>query len=172
MLERADGNPYFLEELLAHVAESDTAFLPDTLRAALAARVDALDHDERIVLQEASVIGRTFWSAALAHSQPGLAVADALGRLERRHLIFARPICSVDGGGDEYLFHHALLRDAVYAGLSDTRRIEAHEATARWLEQRPAASDELTELIAFHYASAAEIGPKVVRTGSRSAAGR
>jgi predicted ATPase len=162
VLDRADGNPYFLEELLAHVTESDTAFLPDTLRAVLAARVDALDHDERIVLQEASVIGRTFWSAALAQNQPGLAVADALRRLERRHLIFARPVSSIDGGGDEYLFHHALLRDAAYAGLPDTHRIEAHVATARWLEQRLAASDELTELIAFHYASAAEIGPRSV----------
>ena len=162
MLDRADGNPYFLEELLAHVTESDTAFLPDTLRAVLAARVDALDHDERIVLQEASVIGRTFWSAALAQNQPGLAVADALRRLERRHLIFARPVSSIDGGGDEYLFHHALLRDAAYAGLPDTHRVDAHVATARWLEQRPAASDELTELIAFHYASAAEIGPRSV----------
>ena len=118
----------------------------------LAARVDALDDDERIVLQEASVIGRTFWAAALARSQPGLAVADVFRRLERRHLIFARPVSSIDGGGDEYLFHHALVRDAAYAVLPDTHRIEAHVATARWLEQRPSASDELTELIAFHYA--------------------
>ena len=61
ILARADGNPYFLEQLVAHVADGGSGTLPDTLHALLAARVDALPVPEKRLLQEAAVVGRVFW---------------------------------------------------------------------------------------------------------------
>ncbi|MBM2614409.1 AAA family ATPase [Actinoplanes sp. LDG1-06] len=152
ILARADGNPYFLEQLAAHVAEGGNGTLPDTVHALLAARIDALPADEKRVLQRAAVIGRTFWATPLR------ATTGQLQQLENRGLIRARPASTMTGQ-DEYAFQHALLRDVAYAGLPVAQRAAGHAETAAWLEEVSRERiGEVIELVAVHYAAAAE-GP-------------
>ena len=69
VVERSGGNPLFAEEMARRIAEDGNlgaAELPDTVQAVLAARLDALDPFERRLVQQAAVVGRTFWEASLA----------------------------------------------------------------------------------------------------------
>ncbi|XVU21527.1 ATP-binding protein [Actinoplanes sp. CA-054009] len=150
ILARAEGNPYFLGQLAAHLAEggSGTA-LPDTLHALLSARVDALPPAEKRLLQAAAVIGRNFWTEPLRDRHD----PDALAALEARGLVLAR----TGPGREEYAFKHALLRDVAYAALPTAQRATGHADVAAWLEE--VSRDrvgEVIELIAFHYAAAAD----------------
>jgi DNA-binding SARP family transcriptional activator len=155
VLARADGNPYFIEEMVIHLADDDSSALPDTLYSLLATRVDALPTLEKRVLQEASVMGRTFSEAVLARRLPDEDVAASLAGLERRGLVAANPASS-PGGHEEYAFKHALVRDVAYASVPAARRTDAHLAAAAWLEELTSNRDELVELVALHYAAAAD----------------
>jgi class 3 adenylate cyclase/tetratricopeptide (TPR) repeat protein len=170
VLDTAEGNPLFLEEIVRRLIEehsleerdaewsiaggSSNVDLPDTINGLLGARIDALPDDERRILREASVVGRVFWEAPVAAAIGGTGIAERLERLERRGLISMRPTSSL-GGQVEYLFKHALIRDVAYAGLSLARRARAHSAVGGWLSdlgrERP---EELAELVAFHYRAA------------------
>ncbi|MDY7085356.1 MAG: AAA family ATPase, partial [Actinomycetota bacterium] len=151
ILARAEGNPYFLGQLAAHLAEGGRGALPDTVHSLLAARVDALPAAEKQVLQRAAVIGRVFWAAPL-HAGPG-----RLEALESRGLIRARPASAV-AGQDEYAFQHALLRDVAYAGLPRSQRAARHAEAAAWLEEVARERvGEFIEVIAVHYAAAADV---------------
>ncbi|MBU2670398.1 AAA family ATPase [Actinoplanes bogorensis] len=152
ILDRADGNPYYLGQLAAHVAEGGHGALPDTLHALLAERVDRLPTAEKVLLRRAAVIGRTFWAAPLR------ATAGQLRALEDRGLIRVRPMSGVTDQ-DEYAFQHALLRDVAYAGLPVAERAAGHAGAAAWLEEVSRERiDEVVELVAVHYAAAAD-GP-------------
>lgn len=170
IVRTADGNPFFLEEIVLQMIDTgvivrerdrwraslDTAaiVLRDTVHGVIAARIDALAGDDKRVLQEAAVFGRRFWLEPLARVRNEAAVTSALLRLEERGLVVARPISSLSGQA-EYQFKHALVRDVAYAGLLKARRARAHAEHAVWLEEL--ASDrreELAELIAAHYTSA------------------
>ncbi len=155
VLARADGNPYFIEEMVVHLADDDSSALPDNLYSMLATRVDALPTSEKRVLQEASVMGRTFSDVVLARRMSGDDVAAILTRLEGRGLIAANP-AATPGGYEEYTFKHTLLRDVAYASVPAARRAEAHIAVATWLEELTSDRDALVELIALHYAEAVE----------------
>lgn len=153
ILARAEGNPYFLEQLVAHVAEGGSAALPDSLHALLAARVDALPPAEKRLLQAASVVGRVFWPEPLGRSGD---VGDLLAALERRGLVLARPRSAL-AGQCEYAFKHALLRDVAYASLPIAQRAYGHADTAAWLEELSRERvGEVIELVAYHYAAAAD----------------
>jgi class 3 adenylate cyclase/tetratricopeptide (TPR) repeat protein len=170
ILARADGNPFFLEELLQQLIDrGDLRFaggrwrstadvgdlaLPDTVHALLAARIDALTADEKHVIHEAAVIGRTFWTSPLSAALPSIDVPAALLSLERRGLILARAATSLSGE-DEFLFKHALVREVAYAGVPKTRRARAHAEVAAWLDSRAGGGgDELGQLVASHYRQA------------------
>lgn len=159
ILTRAEGNPYFLEQLVAHVADGGSGVLPDTLHALLAARVDALPAAEKRLLQAASVVGRVFWVEplrGLGYDVTGADGADPLGVLETRGLVLARPVSSL-AGQVEFAFKHALLRDVAYASLPVAQRARGHAAVAEWLED--VSQDrvgEVMELVAYHYAAAAD----------------
>ena len=155
VLARAEGNPYFIEEMVVHLTERESSALPYTLHSLLAARVDALPSVEKRVLQEASVMGRTFSGEMVARQLPNEAVAASLADLERRGLVAANPAAS-PGGYDEFTFKHALLRDVTYASLPGGRRADAHLAAAAWLEELMSNRDELVELVALHFAAAAD----------------
>ncbi len=164
----AEGNPFFLEEIILRLvdtgaivaagdgwrATADAAriTIPDTVHGVLAARIDALPPDEKRVLQEAAVIGRVFWPEPLARALAGVDVDAALPRLEERALVAERPSSSLRGH-TEYQFKHALVRDVAYAALPKTRRARAHADHAAWIEQL-GRRDELLELIAHHYRNA------------------
>jgi class 3 adenylate cyclase/tetratricopeptide (TPR) repeat protein len=173
LLAKAEGNPFFLEELIRRlidegglVREGDRwrateaatrTILPDTIHGLLAARIDALPPDEKRVLQEAAVVGRVFWEEPVARSM-GVEdgeVSTALLGLERKGLVFARPTSTI-AGQVEFMFKHALVRDVAYAGLPKSRRARAHAEHAAWMEELAGDRvDEFAELIAHHYATAA-----------------
>jgi tetratricopeptide (TPR) repeat protein len=155
VLARAEGNPYFIEEMVIHLAEREASAMPDSLYSLLAARVDALPPLEKRVLQEASVMGRMFSREVLARRLPSADVATSLAGLERRGLVAANP-AATQGGYEEYTFKHALLRDVAYASVPAAQRADAHLAVADWLEELMFNRDELVELVALHFAAAAD----------------
>jgi DNA-binding SARP family transcriptional activator len=164
----AEGNPFFLEEIVMRLvdsgaivatgagwratAEAAGVTIPDTVHGVLAARIDALPADEKRVLQEAAVIGRVFWPEPLAVAVADVDVDAALARLEERGLVVERTSSSLRGHA-EYQFKHALVRDVAYAALPKARRARAHAEHADWIEKL-GRRDELLELIAHHYRSA------------------
>ncbi|HEX2357749.1 MAG TPA: AAA family ATPase, partial [Micromonosporaceae bacterium] len=155
ILARAEGNPYFLEQLVAHVADGGSGALPDTLHALLAARVDALPVPEKRLLQEAAVMGRVFWVEPL-RGRLGYDTADPLAVLENRGLVLARQTSSL-AGQLEFAFKHALLRDVAYASLPSAQRARGHADVAAWLEEiSQDRVGEVMELVAYHYAAAAD----------------
>ena len=156
ILARAEGNPYFLDQLVAHVTDGETGALPDSVHALLAARVDGLPAAEKRVLQAAAVVGRIFWIEALRGLAGEDDLDDALRALENRGLVLARQTSSL-AGQVEFAFKHALLRDVAYASLPAALRARGHAHTGAWLEDLSGdRAGELIELIAYHYADAAD----------------
>jgi tetratricopeptide (TPR) repeat protein len=159
VIETGEGNPLFLEQLLAFAAEGEHG-LPPSLEQLLVSRLDLLDPDERDVLGHAAVAGRECWRGAIEALAAPHAREEVGGRtisLVRRRLL--RPSASSLPGEDAFVFHHVLIRDAAYASVPTRTRAELHERLARWLDDRPDAADEV---IGFHleqaHRYAAELG--------------
>ena len=174
MLDTAEGNPLFLEQIAALAADRPLApgEVPPTLDALLASRLDLLSGEERDMLERAAVVGREFSRAAVdALSPPDElgAVSSSLMALVRRRLV--RPDHAAPPGEDGFRFEHVLIRDAAYASVPGGRRADMHERLARWLDSRPGASPEL---VGFHleraFLSAAERGDPDDRLGREAAA--
>jgi len=168
IVDTAEGNPLFLEQLVAAQAEQEEATLPPTLQTVLAARIDRLEPGERTLLRYASVEGRSFHPGALAEA----AETDLLALVQKQ---FIRPDRTELAGEDAFRFAHGLIREAAYEGLPKQLRAELHERVARWTAQRPAHQDEI---VGFHleraYRSRVELGPAGVREQdlAREASGR
>jgi tetratricopeptide (TPR) repeat protein len=154
--ETAEGNPLFLEQMLAMVAESGDQVgelvLPPAIQALLAARLDHLAPDERRLLECASVEGEVFHVSGvveLSSSDTPDAVRSQLMSLVRKELI--RPEVPVFPGDEAFGFRHALIRDAAYASLPKQARADLHERYAAWLER--ALGDRVVEgeeFLAYH----------------------
>ena len=156
VVARAEGNPYFLEETVRHLAEVGNAAVPDSIQAVLVARIEALPLAERRVLQEAAVVGRVFWEGPVRAALGADDIGDSLRRLAERGLVFTRPTSSLSDEV-ELSFKHALLRDAAYGTMSMVHRARSHASVGAWLEQ--IADDpkaELAGLIGEHYRLAVE----------------
>jgi class 3 adenylate cyclase/predicted ATPase len=159
--ETAEGNPLFLEQLLALAAEEDgdEVVLPPTIHALLAARLDRLDPEERSLLEAASVVGKEFWRGALLHLSPSeREVSVLLQRLVRRQLI--RPGRSSFPDEDAFRFGHILIRDAAYKGIPKETRASLHVRFADWLESSASPYEEIVGYHleqAYHYRI--ELGP-------------
>jgi class 3 adenylate cyclase len=175
VLVKAEGNPFFLEEIVSHLIEegalvqeggrwrdkaaSASAVLPDSLLALLSARIDSIPEFEKRVLQEAAVVGKEFWAEPLQRFL-GADVSAALLALERRGLISARTTSSI-ADHSEYTFKHVLVRDVAYTSLPKARRARAHAEVGSWIEALAAdRSAEFDELLAYHFYSAVA-GPEV-----------
>jgi tetratricopeptide (TPR) repeat protein len=121
-LERAAGNPLFLEQLLRNAQEGTTGGLPDSIQSLVLARMDRLDVEDKRALQAASVMGQRFAESALnhmlgtTHYDMGVLLEHNLVRRERTG----------------YLFAHALIQEGVYASLIKQRREELHRKAASW----------------------------------------
>jgi class 3 adenylate cyclase len=153
--EMAEGNPLFIEELAASIAERSTADeLPTSVRAIIAARLDSLPQGERSVLVDASVAGRVFWRGALAEMAAHDDLAGTLSSLEDRGLI-AREAVSRIKGDQQFAFKHSLIHDVAYATLPRAARRERHAAVARFLD---ATTDvgQSHEALALHWREAGE----------------
>jgi len=149
--DAAEGNPLFVEEMLALVHGSGGAMVevPPTIQALLAARLDQLDPAERSVLERGSVEGRVFHQGAVrALSNGDTNVPQRLLALVRKELV--RPDRAQFPGDDAYRFRHLLIRDAAYDALPKATRAELHQRFAEWLEQRAPDLVELDEILGHH----------------------
>lgn len=149
ILRKADGNPYFVEEIVRTLIDDgivtrdddgmhwrssatvDDIAIPDNLQALLMSRIDRLDHDTKATLQVASVIGRSFYYRILnAISDTAMGLDRHLGSLERVELVreaSRRPEL-------EYMFRHELARDAAYGSILNRRRREFHRQVGEAIE--------------------------------------
>lgn len=176
LLERAEGNPLHLEQLLAMAAEGHGAGgLPPTVQALLGARIDALAPPERTTLALASVVGRDFHTEEVTglalggpeggpggELRPGPAGADpvlpALHRLDRRRLVEpAEP----DGG---YRFRSGLVQEVSYRGTAKRVRAERHERAAELLASRGAPDGAVGGHLALAHRYRTELGLLDART--------
>lgn len=133
VIERADGNAFYLEELIRHVAEGDIT-LPETVLAMAQSRLERLEPEARRLLRAASVYGERCWSRAVAALLDSrLDTTGWLDALADRELL-VRSSESRFAGEQEFVFRHALLRDAAYAMLTDEDRKNAHRHAGAWLE--------------------------------------
>ncbi|HEY7281374.1 MAG TPA: AAA family ATPase [Actinomycetota bacterium] len=158
LVEVAEGNPLFLEELTVAVVEGAELGeeLPTTVRAAIAARIDALPAEHRRTLLAASVVGKGFWLGSLRALGLSGDVAGILDDLEGRELIRREPTSRVRGDV-EFGFKHVLIRDVCYATLPRSERRAAHAAVARFIEEVAGEQDrDLAWLLAHHWEQAGE----------------
>jgi hypothetical protein len=150
VVDRCDGNPFFVEELLRMLADQGvthelpgTLVLPDTVQALLAARIDLLPPSAKSALQAAAVIGRRFGAdavGALVGEEPPLDVLAGRG--------------FVWGSEGDFTFRHALTRDVAYGSLTTASRVRIHAGYATWLEEAGAGRDEDAAELAHHYSEA------------------
>jgi class 3 adenylate cyclase/tetratricopeptide (TPR) repeat protein len=157
LAEASGGNPLFIEELTSALTEGHElgSDLPSTVRAAIAARLDALPSTARAALLDASVIGPTFWRGVLASLHGHRELDEALGALEVRDFIRRVPSSRVRGDV-EYVFKHMLIRDVAYATLPRSLRRERHAAVARYIESRAGQAKDLAAFLAHHWREAGE----------------
>ena len=167
ILQRAEGNPFFVEELLRTLIDQGVVertdgdwivhepphdlVVPDSVHALLAARIDLLDAAEKAALQAAAVIGRTFWSGPVYELLEG--TAPELRVLEERGFIVHRPRSSM-AGELEFAITHAQIREVAYGSLPKVARAHLHARFAAWLERVGGGRDEDVPLLAHHYGEA------------------
>jgi class 3 adenylate cyclase len=154
-----EGNPLFIEELAASVAEHATAMaseLPTTIRAIVSARLDALPPGERALLLDAAVVGKVFWTGALERMSSGrLDLAELLDSLEGRDLIRREPVSRLRGD-QQFSFKHDLIRDAAYATLPRPQRRKRHAEVAAFLEETTPEIPAAASALAQHWREAGE----------------
>ncbi len=148
----AEGNPLFVEQMLALLAQSGgngngDVVVPPTIQALLATRLEQLPSGERIAAERASVIGKEFWRTALLEIGGEL---EALPGLVRKELIrpYRSALFPVE---DAFRFRHQLIRDAAYDGMPKELRSELHERFGRWLETN---RSEYEEIVGYHFEQA------------------
>jgi class 3 adenylate cyclase/tetratricopeptide (TPR) repeat protein len=187
ILERAEGNPFFIEEIVRHLIDRgiivrdtaewratddiDSVNIPDTVQGVLAARIDFLEPAQKRVLQAAAVVGRVFWPGPVRQLLNGnrADLEDALTTLQSRDLVLSR-LGSAIRGEPEYMFKHILTRDVAYQSLPRRERASAHAAVAGWLESIAGGrSREFVELLAYHYATSVSESPRANESLRRKA---
>jgi class 3 adenylate cyclase len=180
IIDIAEGNPLFIEELLrmlledgllvrtdarwAPTADLNALPVPASIQALLLARLERLSGEERAILQRASVVGKVFDQDAVVELSPTAvrpAIATLLMALVRKELI--RPDHATLAG-DAFRFRHDLIRDAASESLPKQHRAELHEQLSVWLERRVGDRlGEYEEILGYHleqaYRLRAELGP-------------
>jgi class 3 adenylate cyclase/tetratricopeptide (TPR) repeat protein len=149
--DAAEGNPLFVEQMLAMVAESQNGdvVVPPTIQALLSARLDQLDVAERGVLERGAVEGKIFHRGGVEALAPDeLDVRTKLMALVRKELV--RPDRTQIPGDDAFRFRHLLIRDAAYDSLPKAARADLHERFAGWLESHGRELIELDEILGYH----------------------
>ncbi|MGH2540248.1 MAG: tetratricopeptide repeat protein [Actinomycetota bacterium] len=186
IVDLSEGNPLYVEEIVRkliddgvlHATEAarwevarpiEDVELPRSVQALIAARLDGLPDDEKVVLQDAAVVGRVFWVGAVAELTGYVAgaVRDALGRLRVKELVVPHDPSSFSDE-PEFSFRHNLIRDGAYDSLPKTLRADKHAGVARWAERRAGdRADEIAELIATHELEALRYLEELGESGER-----
>jgi tetratricopeptide (TPR) repeat protein len=151
IVERADGNAFYLEELTRCVAEGGAEKLPQTVIALAQSRLERLEPDARRVVRAASLFGEVFWSGAVASLLGGThSVRDVEAWLAIlcRDEVITRVPSSRYPGESEYAFRHGLLREAAYAMLTEADRVTGHRLAGDWLE---ASGERHAAVVARHF---------------------
>ena len=181
VLAHAEGNPFYLEEMLNMLIDQGVLErrnggwvstqrladvpIPDSVHGVIAARVDLLDAPARDALRRCSVIGRSFWPAAVGVDE------EVIDSLRRTGLVSDSPESAI-GGMREFAFKHALTRDVVYSTLPRPERRNLHRQVAEWIQEIARDRDvEAAELAAYHYGEALGYGeddPAVTRRAVES----
>jgi len=185
--EKAEGNPFYLEEVINTLVESDTLVLDNgswklsrplresdispLVHGVILARLDRLERETRRILQEASVIGRVFLYQILKRvTELKERVDDHLAGLERLDLIRVRPLQPQL----EYVFKHALIQEVVYTGLLKKEREAVHRQIGQVIEQLfRERLPEFYETLAHHYGQGGAIDKAVeylMRSGGKNLA--
>jgi class 3 adenylate cyclase/predicted ATPase len=149
VVDRAGGNPLFLEELLRIVRSADIEALPDTLDAVAMREIDGLAPVPRRVLRLASVLGQSFDRRLLEDLLEGESVGvneDWLASLRAQLL--------TDAGGRQLRFRHALLREAAYQSLTFRQRLALHRRVGETIERDAGASDDVAAVLSYHFLAA------------------
>jgi DNA-binding SARP family transcriptional activator len=143
----AEGNPLFVEQLVAFLEEAGPEALesvPPSVEALLASRLDRLETGDRVLLERAAVAGREFSRGAVVHLTP----PDELTGIDRRlrSLAGRSLLREVRGEDDALRFQHVLIRDVAYSAITKERRADLHERYGSWLDAR----NEPDELVGYH----------------------
>ncbi len=178
--ETAEGNPLYLEQLTAMLADQELVSdgrwmgpadaeveVPATLHALLAARLDRLDLPTRVTLERASIEGRRFRIAAIGALVPEVtpqAIGAAMQILDRRGLIHPE-----DEAGGRWRFSHSLVREAAYRGLAKELRADLHERLAEWMLVEDADQPDVDESVARHLERALHLRQELGLRDDRSA---
>ena len=168
IVSRADGNAFYLEELIRAEAEGKSDELPITVLAMIQTRLARLPADSRRLLRAASIFGESFWKGGVAALSPAImprTLDERLQELAAAEWLLAHPESRI-AHEREYGFRHALLRDAAYATLTDEDRVLGHGLAGTWLE-RSGERDPVT--LAEHFRLAGEL-PRAVSWYERAAA--
>jgi tetratricopeptide (TPR) repeat protein len=158
IVEAAEGNPLFVEEMVAMVREDGVdgeVVVPPTIHALLQARLDRLGGDERTVIERGAVEGKIFHRGAVLELAPDLvrpAVGTHLLALVRKELI--RPEQTAVPGDDAFRFRHLLIRDAAYESVPKEMRAALHEQFAAWLDAHVHLVEQ-DEIAGYHLEQAA-----------------
>ena len=169
ILERAEGNPFFLEEILRQLIDEKSIVqdgqrwraapdiadvrIPDSVQSVLAARIDLLPLPSKRVLQRAAVVGRVFWTGSLGESNAD-SLDELLDVLEGRDLITTR-MGSAFRGERECIFRHVLTCDVAYESIPRRQRAALHAEVGAWLEDVARGREgEFAELLAHHWSQA------------------
>ena len=177
ILDKAEGNPFFLEELLRALIDAGLVVrwgeqviatqaikdmvVPDTLQGVIAARIDRLPMQDKRALQTASVIGRVFQHRVLTYMAEQERASDyldaSLSELQRREFIRLREVEK-----QEYIFKHVLTQDVTYHSLLIAQRKVLHKVAGEAIEALfPDQLDELAATLAYHFEKA-EVPDKAV----------
>jgi class 3 adenylate cyclase/tetratricopeptide (TPR) repeat protein len=151
LLERAGGNPLYAEEFARMLTDRPgQSALPESVQGLIAARLDALPPEEKELLQNAAVVGRSFWLGALG--QERWTLEERLHSLARKEFVRPERRSSVAGEA-EYAFRHALIREVAYEQIPKSQRAGKHRAAAEWIESLGRPEDH-AEMLAHHYLQA------------------
>ncbi|HEY9527807.1 MAG TPA: adenylate/guanylate cyclase domain-containing protein [Anaerolineales bacterium] len=167
IVEKADGNPFFVEEIIRSLIEtkqlvrenshwtlmSDEArvSLPNTLRGVLSARIDRLPETSKHILQNAAVIGRTFDLRVLKR------MTNLNGDFDPQ-VQYLREVSLIEPARDEYMFRHVLIQEAAYESILLKKRIELHRQIGEIMEElHRDRVEEFTPLLAHHYYAAQDV---------------
>jgi class 3 adenylate cyclase/tetratricopeptide (TPR) repeat protein len=171
VLDKAGGNPFFLEEFVRLLLdqrgrEGDAKAVPVSVHALVAVRLDGLDSQTKRIIQAASVVGESFWLEALAALEPELSEAalDAgLRALGDKELIAPAEQPQIPGLR-EYRFRQSIVRDVAYGTIPKQTRARQHAVVAQWLEDVTRTHDlerQFYDLVAFHYERAAILAEEI-----------
>ena len=173
LVQRADGNPLYAEEFVRMLDDrgllvgrgdgeelaAEDVPVPESLHGVIAARLDTLPYERKLLIQAACVVGKVFWAGALA-AVSGVskeAVLTGLHELARKELVRRVRVSSI-ADDVEYMFWHVLVRDVAYAQIPRSQRAASHIAAARWIERVAGERvDDHAEFLSHHYRVALDL---------------